>query len=542
MTASGDQQARAKAFFLYAGGLAALFVALAVVVAVVRSGSKGDSDGGSGTGSATSTSLAGSKGDSTASTKPADVFPDDRVAYVTSDGRVMSGIGAAEPVQVGDQAARGSNGQGSLAVSPTGDLIAYIRADGAVISVPAEGGETKVLATDAWMPAVGTGSALAWDPASAWVAYIAVGTQDMVEPRSETQDPPSVDGAFSAPLPEGTLGAVIKVVDRNGELINRMGDPSTRSISGITYSTTDDLILVESTIPGKDQPYTLATASAQQPGINGTVLSADDPAFSPDGNFILAVGPRPGGRELLRISTETFSRVVLTSSENICNPSVSPDSTRIAFGAGEDCSKLMLISSKGGKAYDITPPKRPGLTFATSQVKWTQDGHFVVFPDCRTKDDATTCSGVVSFFDPDRSVQINGIAASTVSTVSRPLIQDITVHLAMDGPIVYEGSFLVDSNTEGELNDVSKAASVIDVVLHDENRSLAFKVEVDTTRKFSSGTMTLVDPEAGINRTFVITGAASLVGMRVASMSGIWFSTADMPFTTGQFRLSVLRG
>lgn len=544
MAASEDPQQRAKNFLLYAGGSAAVLLALAVVLAVLRSGgSKGDGSPSSTTVTATSTTTAaGAAPDATTTTKPPEVFPDDRVAYITGDGRVLSGIGAAQPTQVAEGAARGPDGQGSLAISPTGDLIAFIRADGAVVTVPTDGGETRVLAADAWMPAVGSSSALAWDPTSRWVAYLAVGTQDMVAPRTGEQDAPSVDGAFRAPLPEGTLGAVIRIVDRNGEAVTRIGDPSTRSVSGITYSSTDDLILVESTVPGEDQPYTLATAGSQKPEIKGTVLSADDPTFSPDGNFILAVGPRPGGRELLRISTETFSRVVLTSSKRICHPSVSPDSTRIVYGAGEDCSKLMLISAKGGKAYDITPPKRPGLTFAPQRVQWTQDGHFVAFPDCRISKGRTSCSGVVSFFDPDRSVQINGVSATTVATVSRPLIQDITVHLGLAGPIVYDGTFLVDANAEAQLNDISKAASIVDVVLRNGNRSLAIKVEVDTSRQFSSGTMTLVDPEAGINRTFVVTGAASMVGMRVASMSGIWFSTAEMPFTSGEFRLSVMRG
>ena len=546
MTPPDAQQGRAREFFLYAGGVAVVLIALAVVFAVIRGGG-GDDGGVSGT-STTANSAEASSGDGTQSgsasstTAPKKVLPTDRVAYITADGKVMTGIGAAAPVQVADGAALGPAGQGSIAISPTGDVIAYVRNDGAVVSVPSEGGAVTVLGIDAWMPSVGSSSFLAWDPASRYLAYLAIGTQEMVVPRTGEQDAPSVEGSFRTPLPEGSLGAVIRIVDRDGMAINRLGDPSTRSMTGITYSTTDDLILIESEIPGKDQPYTLATASPSAEEVAGTVLSADDPSFSPDGNFILAVGPRPGGREILRISTETFSRVALASSESICHPSVSPDSTRIVYGAGKNCSKLMLVSSRGGKPLEITPPSRPGQTFATSRVSWTQDGHWIVYPDCRIRDDRPTCSGTVSFFDPDRSTLIKGIDAGTVTTVARPLIQDMTVHVAMQGPITYEGTFLVDTKSEAELTDVSKTASIVDVALKDGNRSLAIKVDVDTTRQFSSGTMTLVDPEAGINRTFLITGAASLIGMRVASMSGIWISNAEMPFTSGEFRISVVRG
>lgn len=534
------QQAGAKEFLLYAGGVATVLLALAIVIAVTRSGG-GGSRGNAG---ATSTTIGNvdRSSSSTTTSKPKKIFPTDRVAYITGDGRVLSGVGAAQPVQVGDGAAVNAQGQGSMAVSPTGDLIAYIRSDGALVTVPVEGGEARVLATDSWLSAVGSSSFIAWDPTSTRIAYLAKGTIDMVEPRPEKPDPPSVFGAFLVPLPEGHLGAVIKIVDRDGKVVNRIGDPSLRSMTGITYSSTDDLILVESKIPGEEQPYTLATANSQLPEVQGSVLSADEPAFSPDGNFIVVVGPRPGGRELLRLSTESLSRAVLTSDKEICNPSVSPDNTRIVYGAGERCAKLMLISSRGGTPVEITPPKRPGQTFATSRVQWTQDGHFVVFPDCRIRDASTSCGGPVVFLDPDRSVLINGVAAGTVGTVSRPLIEDMTVHLAMQGPIAYKGTFLVDANAEAQLTDVSGAGSVVDVVLKEKNRSLAVKVDVDESRKFSSGTMTLIDPEAGINRTFVITGAASLIGMRVATVSGIWISTADLPFATGEFRISVVRG
>lgn len=533
------RQQRAKEFLLYASGAAILLIALAAVLAVIRPGAPSD-DGDADLPPTEATATVPEPVTSTS--EPPEVFPEDRVAFVTAGGDVLTAIGAEKPEPVASDAAVDRTGRGSLSISPTGDLIVYVRSDGALVSVPVEGGATKVLADDVWLPAVGSPAVIAWDPTAGRIAYLAVGTEDMVEPRSDEPRLPSVEGAHTKPLPEGQLGAVIKIVDRDGAVQGRIGDPSTRSVTGITYSSTDDLMLVESEIPGEGKPYSLATSSSATDEIVGTPLSADTPSFSPDGNFIIAVGPRPGGmQELLRLSTAYLSKAVLTSDERICHPVVSPDSTRIVYGAGENCSRLMLISSRGGRPVDITPGSRPNQTFAVGPTAWTQDGHFLAFPDCRRSESRTTCSGNVVFIDPDRSVMINGPAATTVVTVSRPLLVDMNVHVAMSGPITYEGSFLVDAATQGDLEDISRTGSLIDVELRSDDRLLAIRTELDTRRKFVSGTMQIVDPAKGINRTFVVTGSASLLGLRVASVAGIWISTADMPFSSGEFRLSVMR-
>ena len=75
---------------------------------------------------------------------------------------------------------------------------------------------------------------------------------------------------------------------------------------------------------------------------------------------VIAVGPDKSGQELLRVETDELSRTTLVSTDRICNPAVSPDSSRIVYGTGEDCSRLHLISSRGGQPVDITPPARPG--------------------------------------------------------------------------------------------------------------------------------------------------------------------------------------
>src|SRR5690606_17946756 len=123
------------------------------------------------------------------------------------------------------------------------------------------------------------------------------------------------------------------------------GDPTTRSMVGVVSSLSDDLMIVESVAPDTGRPYTLALATSGSSEELPTLLSADDPAFAPDGNFVVAVGPDKGGQELVRIETDALSRATLVSTDRICNPSISPDSTRIVYGTGEGCSKLHLISS-----------------------------------------------------------------------------------------------------------------------------------------------------------------------------------------------------
>ena len=53
--------------------------------------------------------------------------------------------------------------------------------------------------------------------------------------------------------------------------------------------------------------------------------------------------------------------------------------------------------------------------------------------------------------------------------------------------------------------------------------------------------MTLVDPAAGIDRTFLVLGTPSVIGLRVVSLAGLWISTTDLPVASGEFRLAVTR-
>jgi hypothetical protein len=491
---------------------------------------------------------AGGAGGESAATLPdpvetdEEVVPTGRVAYVTADGRVLTAMGAEEPVEVAQDAAIGEADLGSVQIAPTGDLVAYVREDGALVALAVSGGEPLVLATDVALDAVGKGPVISWDPTGAQLSYLAVGTEDMARPRPTTPPPLSSDNVFRVPLPEGVLGNVVKVVDRTGAPIATIGDPSTRSMVGIATSQSDDLMILESVAPDTGAPYTLALASAGAPEEIPTVLSADDPSFSPDGNFVIAVGPDKSGQELLRVETDQLSRTTLVSTDRVCNPAVSPDSSRIVYGTGEDCSRLHLISSRGGQPVDITPPARPGdASFAAGALGWTAEGRFVTFADCRSTSGPVRCGGNVTFLDPDQRLVLEGPEASTVAPIRQPLLQDLQLDLVMEGPLRYERSFPIDASAQGDLTEVDEATGRVDMSLTDGDRAVRLELQVQDGADFATGRLSLSDPEQGIERSFLILGTPSVLGVRVASLSGMWISTDDLPFASGEFRLAIRR-
>ena len=471
-----------------------------------------------------------------------EIVPTGRVAYVTSDGRVLTGVGAEAPVQIAADAAIGEADLGAVQIAPTGDLVAYVRADGALVALPVSGGEPLVLATDVALDQVGKGPVMSWDPTGAHISYLAVGTQDMARPRPETPPPLSNENVYRVPLPEGVIGNAVKVVDRTGAPLATIGDPTTRSMVGIATSQSDDLMILESVAPDTGEPYTLALASSGATEEIPTILSADDPSFSPDGNFVIAVGPDKSGQELMRVETDQLSRTTLVSADRVCNPAVSPDSSRIVYGTGKGCSRLHLISSRGGQPVDITPPARPGdASFAAGALGWTAEGRFVTFADCRSTSGPVRCGGNVTFLDPDQRLVLEGPQASTVAPVRQPLLQDLQLDLVMEGPLRYEHSFRIDAAVQGDLTEVDESTGRVDMSLTDGDRALRLELQIQDGADFATGRLSLSDPEQGIERSFLILGTPSVLGVRVASLSGMWVSTDDLPFASGEFRLAVRR-
>jgi hypothetical protein len=537
------------AWLMGLGALAAVLVVavlLAVVVPAVReqrSAARSTENAGT---AAPTTAPQDDAGEVTTTTGPP-VAPAGLVAYVDAAGQVLVGDGADPPEVIAADAAIGDAGLGAVAIAPTGDVVAYARNDGALVlaSIPVVGvaDPPVVIATDVALEAIGATTSLAWDFSGSLISYLAVGTDEMVEPRTGEPPPLSAEaGVYRVPLPEGVLGNVVKVVDREGAQVVRIGDPSTRSMVGVTMSSSDDLMLLESVAPDTGKPYTLSLATTGSAALVPTVLSGDDPAFAPDGSFAVAVWPDRGGVELVRVATETLDRASLSSGSTICRPSVSPDSTRIVYGAGEDCSELHLISARGGVPVDITPPTGPGdVSFGVGALGWTQDGHHVVFSSCAATSGPVGCEGPVTFLDPDRREVVEGFDAATVAPQTRPLIRSLRLDLAMEGPIEYETSFDVSTELEGQLTEVGDSATRIDAELVEDDRTLTVDLQVQEGATFATGTIAVSDPDAGIDRTFLVLARPTVLGVRSLSLSGMWISTDELPVTSGEFRLAIRR-
>lgn len=532
--------------WLFALGGAALVLALVVLWLVVVPSERDQRSAQQATESAGSGGATGETAEPEPTVAGEPVTPEGAVAYVTADGRVLVGSGAAEPAEVATDAAVGPTGAGSVALAPTSDVLAYVRADGALIAVGVPGAgspvEPRVLATDFALKAVGQRGGLAWDSLGLKLAYLAAGTEELVEPQPDEPPPLSALEVFRVPLPEGPLGDVIRVVDRDATLLVTIGDPGTRSMTGISASLSDDMILVESAQPGSNKPYSLAIASMSSPELLPTVISADEPEFAPDGSFAVMVGPSKGGQELIRVDLVTLDRAVLVQAEQICAPAVSPDSTRITYGTGKGCARLGLVSSGGGPSLDVTPENRGGVSdFGAGPPSWTTDGHHIVLAECRAQAEQVRCDGPVRFLDPDQRSVLDGPAASTAVAVRRASIGQLSLDLVMDGPIQYQVSYPIDADAADQMRVADGAEEVVAVELGDANQSLKLALEFEEGKAFGAGTMTIVDAEAGIDRTLLVLVRPGVIGVRVASLDGVWFSSGELPMATGELRLAIRR-
>ena len=466
-------------------------------------------------------------------------LPEGPVAYIDPEGQVLVGIGEATPAAVGAFAAVGPNGQGAVAISPTADSLVYVRSDGALVQIDTEGGDPRVLATDVALDAVGLEPVLGWNSTGDRIAYVAVGTEEQVADAS-TRGRNNESGSFLAPLPDGPLGNILKVINRNGGEVATLGDPSLRSIIGLRWSPADPVMVVDSIIPGSEDRYTVSVATEGSDELAPTLLSVDETHFSPDGAYVIGVGPSKGLKELARVELDSLERTNLVVDEEMCGPKVSPDATRIVYGGGPNCSRLMLISAAGGRAFDITPLDAPETaSFGVAELGWTTDGLFVTYPNCNTIAGILSCGGPSRFLEPDTGRVLEGPVALTLAPIERPLVQDVFLDFVMRGPLDVSHSFLISAETQGELTDTENGG-YLEAVLVDGLTEMDFKMTA-AENGFVTGTVKVDDPEAGINRTFTLLGRANLLGVRILRVSGIWMSTNDLPMATGEFMMAVRR-
>ncbi len=518
--------------------LSALVVSLLAAAVLVPPGSTAQESGGS-AGSGDEGDRGSAALDDEAARTGARNRPTGAVAYVSPDRHVLLGTGNADPVEVGTLAAVGDNGQSAVAISPTGESVAYVREDGSLVVVDTEGGGTKVIASDVATDAIGVAPVLAWDGTGDQLAYIARGTPEMV-PDASTRPRSDAPGSFLAPLPDGPLGNVLATVDVASGKAETWGDPSQRSVIGIAVSLTDPMIVVQTAAPGTADRYTLALAVPGSREFYPTPFSADDPDFSPDGSYLVTSGPAKGARELTRTDLATLARDVLTTDESMCSPVVSPDSTRIVYGGGVNCTRLKLVSAEGGRSFDITPLDAPDTaSFGEASLGWTSDGRFVTYPDCTHSAGKLDCEGPSVFLEPDSGRILDGPDAVTVSPIRRTLIQDIWLDFTMGGPIASRQSFPITEEIEGALTDTG-STEVLQATLN--NGTAVLDVNLTASEAgFVTGVMTVDDPTAGVDRTFTVLARTSLLGLRIVSMTGIWMSTTDLPFATGEFTMAIRR-
>jgi hypothetical protein len=331
-------------------------------------------------------------------------------------------------------------------------------------------------------------------------------------------------------------------VNTAGDVVATFGDPSVRSVIGVQWSPADPVMVVESEIPGTSDRYTLAVASEGGDTLEPTILSLDSPDFAPDGSYVVAVGPSKGKRELVYIALDDLARTNLVVDESICGPAVSPDATRIVYGGGPGCSRLMLVSAAGGRAFDITPLDAPQtMTYGMADLSWTADGRFVTFPRCETLGGQLVCSGPSQFLEPDTGRVLDGPEAVTVAPIRRPLIQDVWLDFAMRGPLGTKHSFLISAETQAALTETeTEAGGYLEATLVDGLTEMEFTLTA-AENGFVTGTVRIDDPEAGIDRTFTLLGRANILGVRILSLTGMWMSISDLPFATGEFSMAIRR-
>jgi hypothetical protein len=469
--------------------------------------------------------------------------PIGQIAFVTIDGGVWVAQGDDPPEQIGDGAALGPGNQGAVVISPEANEVAWVKADGSLVIAPIEGGAPVVLATDVALDWLGREPIVAWGYTGDNIAYVAKGTADMIPPDEGRPKGLNDATSYAVPLPEGVLGNVVKIVTLAGAVSQVVGNPAERSFIAITQSPIDPLLILESVIPGTEDRYTLLVSTGTGEAEFASPMSADDPDFAPDGSFLVGVGPSKGRQELIRVALDDLEQKVLVVDDRICNPVVSPDATRIVYAAGENCERIKLISSKGGRPFDVTPTEVPDTAdFSLAEIGWSTDGRFLVVPYCRLVAAVSTCNGPAIFLEPDsgRVLLGSGFEATTVVPVRRPLVQDIWIDIDMRGPLQFRGSFPVGADIQGALSQSETGGGSLEAELTNETMSLGIKLTAEQGI-FVAGTITAVDPDQGIDRQFLVLGRTQLLGTRILQVAGVWYTTDDLPFATGQFNLAVRR-
>ncbi len=200
----------------------------------------------------------------------------------------------------------------------------------------------------------------------------------------------------------------------------------------------------------------------------------------------------------------------------------------------------MLVSSSGGRSFDITPLDAPDTSsFGIAELGWTTDGRFVTFPNCDSRGGQVSCSGPSNFIEPDTGRVLSGPNAVTVAPIAK------TAHPGRVPGLRHAWPARAQPLVPHQRRDPGRADRDRQRGVpggHARRRTDRDDVPPDRGReRLRHRHGEVDDPESGINRTFTLLARGNLLGARILSASGIWMSINDLPFATGEFTMAIRR-
>lgn len=447
------------------------------------------------------------------------VGPPGRIAYVTPSGSVfVAESDGSKAIAIGQDAATNSDGLAPIAWGPVGDIIAYVRTDGALVFAPANGqGETRVVATDAIVPATGGENLLTFDPTGVAIAYF----------RATPSGVPQVALVYFDGPTEGTTTA--------------LSDPATRVPLEVAFSPLDPFLYLRSADVETGREFTVAAVEPTAGTPVGSPFSVDDPTFSPDGAYIYGVLNK-GIDQIVRVDSASGRVDLIREQDRICNPTTSPDAKRLVYGAGPTCSEVWVIDADGQNPKRIVEPMGGAVSFASGNFSWSLDGRTISHAACTASIETATCGGAYLDIKVAGGAVVTRAVAGTVLREIRPLVKAIKVKVEATGPISFNDRLLISQQSGGGLLGLRRggAADVKAVDERDPRRSFALRLVAGVRSPFVSGTVRVQDP-SGFDQTFTVIGSVAVRSFRTVSLRALYVSTSSMPFRSGRFNLTLYR-
>lgn len=442
-----------------------------------------------------------------------------RVAFTNEAGEVLVALSdGTDPLVVGRGAATNAIGLAPLAWDPFGASIAYVRTDGSLMLAPADGGEERVVATDAVVPPDATDQLLSFDVLGQTLSYV------------------------RQPAPGQYRAQVIGIA--TAEAVSApIGDVDRIPLS-IEWSPLDAFLLYVSASTSSAKDTYLAFAF---PGGGSTRSSVQlvDPTFSPDGSVVYGILRAQGADQMVKIAIDDLKVAVMFERPHICHPSVSPGGDEVIFGSGDDdtCSEVWIAPTDGTKAKRLYRRVGSNVVFSAGAFSWSLDGSAVSHPSCRMLTEGPRC-GTDGYWDlsPDGKDPVQR-AGRNVRREVRPTLKSVKVRFDLTGPFTYERTMVVSAEAAGSVLN-NERSTTIDFSSKDErNSSRSFSltsVGVEGER-YTAGTLTIKDPDRKVDREVSIMATAVITGYRFAAIRGIWLDTSVMPFTSGLLDIRITR-